>query len=412
LKLLNLNFRRFECKSYAQEFFAIIPFFIFFPIGIIHLGALILIVLIVIEGGVKEKWSIIKSDKLFIPFIVLALVVLLNFLFLSTENVLRWSSVIHYLIFIYYFAFVSVGRGDWQRKAKNVFIIGAVYGASVFYLSHLNFLPDWTIFKNYTIYRGNKSISLGIFLAIAAAWLLSDVLHSMVKRRQWIEIIGFVYISLAILFLVKTRTGMLLFFILSLLVTVRHLQFSPRGLALALSLVLIPVVAWNSSFVFRERSLVTVEAVRAFSAGEMGTGQGNRLQFVSKTGEMILEKPLLGHGIGSWLQQYPVRAQGLETAQMSTPHSDYLLYAAELGVVGLLALLAILGRLLLVAWRIRGVQGMQLLVLGSALIVGCAFNAILRDWKFGLPMMILLAVAMSDDRYSKVINPDPCESIK
>ena len=376
------------------------------------MGALILIVLIVIEGGFKEKWSIIKSDKLFIPFIVLALVLLLNFLFLSTENTLRWLSVIHYLIFIYYFAFVSVGGGDWQRKAKNVFIIGAVYGASVFYLSYFNFLPDWAIFKNYTIYRGNKSISLGIFLAIAAAWLLSDVLHSMVKRRQWIEIIGFVYISLAILFLVKTRTGMLLFFILSLLVTVRHLQFSPRGLALALSLVLIPVVAWNSSFVFRERSLVTVEAVRAFSAGEMGTGQGNRLQFVSKTGEMILEKPLLGHGIGSWLQQYPVRAQGLETAQMSTPHSDYLLYAAELGVVGLLALLAILGRLLLVAWRIGGVQGMQLLVLGSALIVGCAFNAILRDWKFGLPMMILLAVAMSDDRSSKVINPDPCESIK
>jgi hypothetical protein len=41
---------------------------------------------------------------------------------------------------------------------------------------------------------------------------------------------------------------------------------------------------------------------------------------------------------------------------------------------------------------------MQLLVIGAAFVIGCAFNAILRDWKFGLPMLILLAVALTGSR--------------
>lgn len=397
----------FKNKKVLDEFAAILPLLLFFPIGLIYTGLLIFSLIWIVDGDYKEKFLNIRHDALFYPVITLNLIALFSVFFLSSKNDLRWTSLIHYQIFLFYFLLVSIGCGDWQRKAKNIFVAGAFYGSSLFYLAHFVNLPDWVIFKNYVVYSGNKSISLGIFLAIAAAWLLNDVLDSKAKLGQWVGCIGFAYIALAVLFLATTRTGMLLFFVLSLLVVVRHLQFSLRGLALALSLVLIPVVVWQSSSVVRERSLVTVEAVRASSGGEMGTGQGNRLQFVSKTGEMILERPLLGHGVGSWLQQYPVRAQGLETAQMSTPHSDYLLYTAELGAVGLLALLAVLGRLMLVAWRTGGVRGMQLLVLGSALIVGSAFNAILRDWKFGLPMMLLLAVAMTGDRHIKFVKPVP-----
>ncbi len=111
-----------------------------------------------------------------------------------------------------------------------------------------------------------------------------------------------------------------------------------------------------------------------------------------------MEKPVLGHGVGSWLEQYPTRAKGLETAPMTTPHNDYLLYTAELGLVGLLALVGVFIRLGITAWRTKGAQGMQLLVISAALMFGSAFNAILRDWKFGLPMMILLAIAMTDSK--------------
>jgi O-antigen ligase len=118
-----------------------------------------------------------------------------------------------------------------------------------------------------------------------------------------------------------------------------------------------------------------------------------RLQFFEKTGQMILEKPLLGHGVGSWRQQYPIRAEGLLTSNMSTPHNDYLLFAAELGLCGLLILLVIFFNLARTAVSSTVGDGMPLLMMTVALAIGSMFNAILRDWRFGVPFMLLLAIA-------------------
>jgi O-antigen ligase len=390
-------------KQGPQTLMTAIPFLLFFPVGVMYAGLSLLMLSWLVGGDFRGRWKTVSKSDLFRPVLVILGVITFNILFLSQENERRWSALVHYLIFFFLLLFISLGGGKWQTRAKKVFFIGALYGASIYYLTHLGVMPEWKIFKNYAIYSGNKSIALGIFMSIAAAWILNDALAKPDFRRTWTGIAAFVYIALAVLFLATTRTGMLLFFVLSLLVAVRHITLSLRGLALALSVLLVAGLAWQFSPHLRERTLVTVQAVQAFSKGEMGTGQSNRLQFVKKTGEMILEKPWLGHGVGSWLAQYPVRAKGLETSQMSTPHNDYLLYAAELGVIGLLALLGVFGSIFWAAWNTGGVRGMQLLVIGSAFFIGCAFNAILRDWKFGLPMMILLALALTDgkrDAYS------------
>ena len=38
-------------------------------------------------------------------------------------------------------------------------------------------------------------------------------------------------------------------------------------------------------------------------------------------------------------------------------------------------------------------HGLGLFLIAVTLLVGSMFNALLRDWKFGMPMMILLAIA-------------------
>ena len=385
-------------EQWPQSVMTALPFLFFFPVGLMYVGLVLLIVAWLLSGNFLKKWQAVRTNPLFYSLLAMLAIVAFNAAFLSQENVRRWPALVHYLIFLFLLLFISLGAGEWQTRAKKVFLAGALYGTSVYYLTHLDLLPDWRIFKNYASYGGNKSIALGIFLSIAAAWMLNEAMAQVEKRLAWLGIAAYAYIALAVLFLATTRTGMLLFFVLSLMVVIRHITLNMRGLALALSVVMVAILAWQLSPQLRERTLVTIHAVQAFTKGEMGTGQGNRLQFVQKTGEMILEKPLLGHGIGSWLAQYPVRAQGLETSQMSTPHNDYLLYGAELGAVGLLALLGVLFSVLRIAWRSGGTRGMQLLVIGAAFVIGCAFNAILRDWKFGLPMVILLAVALTGSK--------------
>jgi O-antigen ligase len=389
-------------KQLPHTLMAALPLLVFFPISLMYIGLTLFLLAWLVDADFHRKWLTVRSSPLFYPIVAMLGVVTFNVLFLSQDNDRRWSALVHYLIFFFLLLFISLGNGNWQILAKKVFFAGAVYGASIYYLTHIDVMPEWRIFKNYAVYGGNKSIALGIFLSIAAAWLLNEAMAQTDRRRAWLGVAGYAYISVAVLFLATTRTGMLLFFILSLLVVARHLTLSLRGLVLAIGFLLVTGLVWQLSPHLRERTLVTVQAVHEFSKGEISTGQGNRLQFVQKTGEMILEKPWLGHGVGSWRQQYPMRAQGLETSEMSTPHNDYLLYTAELGAIGLLALLGVFGCVLLMAWRTGGVAGMQLLVIGNAFVIGCAFNAILRDWKFGLPMVILLALSMTDGKQNEI----------
>lgn len=347
------------------------------------------------SGQFASRWRTVRSSSIFVPIVLLVGMVCADTIFLSADNTHRWSGLVHYQLFIFLLVFISMGGGAWQEQAKMFFYAGALYGASVFYFAHFGIVPEWIIFKNYTNYEGNKSISLGIFLAISAACLLCEALEQSDLYKKSGLLFGYAYITIAVLFFTISRTGILLLFFLSSIVVVRQLVFKQRGQVFALVAVVLVCTAWQFSTRAHERLQATLQALSAFTHGEVGTGQGNRLQFVKFTGQMILEKPLLGHGVGSWLQQYPQRAQGLETAAMTTPHNDYLLYAAELGITGLLALLAVLTSFLLTARRIGGHRGTLVLLIASALVMGSLFNAMLRDWKFGMPMMILLAMVIA-----------------
>ncbi len=392
-----------KLESLHQILLIFLPFSLFFPIGIMYTGIILFILTSLFSGQVIAKFKVLKSSPFFIPVIGLLAWILFELLFLSNSIEGRWSALIHYLIFLFGFLFISAGDGAWKKTARDVYIAGAIYGATVYYLSHLNFLPDWIIFRNYAIYAGNKSIALGIFHAIASAWLLDTALYQVDKKVLAVRLIAYFYISSSVLLFAMTRTGILLWFLLSLIAVLRHVKFSVRGmLSLLLGLVTL-FSAWQLSPVARERAEVTIQSVRDFYNGQMGSGQGNRLQFIKITGEMILEKPVIGHGIGSWLEQYPeraLRAGADETHGMSTPHNDYLLYGAELGIIGVIGLLSIY-----LAIAIQGIRqipryGLGLFLVSVTFFVGSMFNALLRDWRFGMSMMILLAIAYrgsSDD---------------
>jgi O-antigen ligase len=87
---------------------------------------------------------------------------------------------------------------------------------------------------------------------------------------------------------------------------------------------------------------------------------------------------------------------------MTTPHNDYLLYATELGALGVAALfwiwitqLGVARQMSKSAQRGQTERAMLLAMLGVAMMVGGMFNAILRDGVFGMAFMILLAIPLA-----------------
>lgn len=388
----------FTKKSVAGLTFALLPVTLFLPVGFMYFWIFIATVAAALNGNLREAKRSILTNPILIPAALLFLIVFSQAIFLSSENDRRWSGMTHYFIFIFFFLFLLIGPDRFRLLAKQVFYCSASVAALIFYLAKIGLIPDWYIFKNFLFYAGNRSIAIGIFLAIAAGWMLNDAQNEYSPKKIAVLISGYFFIGAAVFLFATTRTGLLLLFALSAVAIVRNFSMSKKYLLLASSMIIFLVLAAGLKSVSSQRLIETISAVTSEQPQKSESGEMVRLQFFQKTGEMILEKPLLGHGIGSWRQQYPIRAEGLMTAQMSTPHNDYLLCTAELGLVGLITLLAIFFSLIRAAVKAPFKRGNLLLMISVAMAVGSMFNAILRDWRFGVPFMLLLAIAYRESQ--------------
>jgi len=118
-----------------------------------------------------------------------------------------------------------------------------------------------------------------------------------------------------------------------------------------------------------------------------------RMDLNRMAAKMFAEQPLLGVGVGNYPELVPVYARkvGIEQADLvgggyggdgQRPHSLYLERMAETGVVGMLALLAVIVAALRAAWlgrRLRGPEGLLCEGVFVALLVFLAASTFLHN---------------------------------
>jgi O-antigen ligase len=388
IQLLNKNF---SLRKLPRNILLVLPFTLFFPIGIMYGFLAIFIIASIMSGGLQEKINFIRNSPIFLPASLLLIISLLNSFFISSQANHPFQHLLHYQIYFVLLMLISVGGGEWQKKSIDIFLIGAIYGSSLFFLTRIFDFPKWIIFRDYIHYAGNKSVSLGIFLAIAAAISLLYSLHVNDIKKKILYVLIYIYSSIAVLFFAVTRSGHVALILLSVLAIAMNFKFRRTSLILPMLLSILIAFSWQSSSLFKERTTRLFNDLKIFSKGGTPSTEAVRLEFFIHTGEMIAEKPLMGHGVGAWRAQYPERAKGLITEGMSAPHNDYLLYWAELGIPGLMALGWIWFSLIRAGRNLHNLQGQILITLTVATIIGGLTNTILRDWRFGVPIMILMA---------------------
>jgi O-antigen ligase len=372
---------------------SILPFTLFFPVGIINTGVFLFLISWLLSGEYKEKWKTSRANPIFIPILILSLTSLINAVYFGKQSEEFWSSLGHYQIYLLLLIFASVNDGAWQKTAKYAFYTGALYGSTVYYLNSLELLPTTQPFLSYTYHNG-KSIMLCILMALASGWMLNDLLNESQARMRWIRWTRFIFVSIALIFITKSRTAHLLFllFVLFLLMTKRKLSMKRGAVYLAIFFLSTALIL-SFSKTIRERVLETVHDTQIHKMGNF-TSTGMRLDMYKITLEMISEKPILGHGVGTWLPMFQQRSIGLGVNQSLTPHNEYLLHTSEGGLLALGALLLVWGSQCVIAYKMGGYQAKVLGILNIAMIVGGMFNAVLRDAVYGLPFMILLAIPL------------------
>ncbi|MFZ6675558.1 O-antigen ligase family protein [Undibacterium sp. Xuan67W] len=425
-----------ERANWPQQVLAFLPLTLFFPVGVMYGGVLVFYISLLLSCVSNDAWRLkvqaIRCSPMLLPVLALSAVSIVAAVSHERPAGEFWSGFWHYQTYVFLFPFLCVGAGVWQQKALKNFFVGAVFAASLYYLNLLHVLPANTLFRSYVVYEGNKSILLGILLALASGWML----HELVLRKNHLLIRMFVlaYVVLAVLLLAKSRTASLIFILLCVLMALRNLRWSRLSALVLAGLLVAGVGTWNyvlslpapetcavnemqlagttPTQILVMRAQCTVHQVHSFNEGKNIGEDGMRLEIYKVTSQIIAEQVVLGHGIANWMPLYQQRAKGMMSGTMTTPHNDYLLYFTELGIAGLAALLWIwLSQLWLAHRMTKQVQtrerAMLLAMLGVTMMVGGMFNAILRDGVFGMALMILLAIPLAgvrtDDRQSNAV---------
>ncbi len=157
-------------------------------------------------------------------------------------------------------------------------------------------------------------------------------------HRAWLWSIMFLTL-LNILFIMTGRTGFLVILLLISMIVFWELPQRYRWGVLALPF-LLGVSLLVLSPRFQTRMMEINRDVSLYQSGNFDTSQGQRLDFWHRSLLAFVEKPVFGHGVGSWKSNY-VRLGGLQKDPPSNPHQQYLLWLVEAGAIGLAFLIGI-----------------------------------------------------------------------
>jgi hypothetical protein len=145
-----------------------------------------------------------------------------------------------------------------------------------------------------------------------------------------------------ILYISPGRSGLVVLPVLFALFGIR--TFGWKGLLAAiLAGAAIAALAWSMSPFLRARLSTSLQEVQAYRSDNAATSAGMRLEFWKKSLAFVAQAPILGNGTGSTRPLFQRAAQGESGAggvASDNPHNQYLAVAVQLGLVGLVTLLA------------------------------------------------------------------------
>ena len=292
-----------------------------------------------------------------------------------------------------------------QREAA--WVLSAFLGGQIFLLA-----SSWLLYFQVPLIWATSNMATSRY-AVFSSYLDQGIMSGTVAAIFWhlrtlapSRLLRFVAIGLSLLALGNTliifvgRTGYL---VAAAMVSLAFLWALPRRYRFA-AILMPPLVILLSVLSFEkvaQRFAFTKAEISAYSAGSgSATSTDNRLDFWRGSVEAIVQKPFTGAGVGSWTTEYN-RIEALkhpghkDLNPGGNPHQEFLLWGVQLGVGGIVLLLAFLSAVVLDFLKMdtpvaRAGQSVVLALAVSCLFNSSIFDAYIGDF-FCLSIGVLLA---------------------
>jgi O-antigen ligase len=360
----------------------------------ILLGVILLLWLV--GGNYREKFRILLRHPLAVAALLLFGLYVLG-LFYGKPSGRVVFDVSHFLVLA---VFITLFRNEGMRRfALKGFLAAAILLMALSYSAWFSLLPpvDFLHVKPGSPLVIQDRITYAFFMTMAAYFFAVDACcftHS--GRSRLIQAL-FALMAIVNVFMVNNKTAYLILLVLAGYFLIS--QWRRRGAAVfLLSLALFVAVIYHlPTSALHQRTVVAGEQFRQWQPDKADLSSvGQRIEFYRYSLHMVRDHPFLGVGVGRFAEVYAGKAKdpGMELAD--NPHNEYLLVAAQLGLVGLGALLY----LFYTQWRIAPMlptKREEIMARGVVLafVVACLFNSFLTDYDEGVFFIWISALLFS-----------------
>jgi O-antigen ligase len=247
-----------------------------------------------------------------------------------------------------------------------------------------NLIPKGTDIDSAVVFKFKVTHSI---LMAYAAFLFACLGLDAVNRQIRVRWFTLALLAAAnVLFMVQGATGYVILAALALWLAFESAQW--RGFAVAAAVTGVAFVALTAlpgSFHTRVEAAWSELQTPHAATPDHPSSVGSRLEFYSNSLGLVIDRPVLGYGTGSFPKLYAERVQGMEMTPSRNPHNEFLLLTLQLGVVGLGALAWLLCQQWRLATRLPNALDTRLARgLVITMVVGCLFNSMLLDHTEGL----------------------------
>lgn len=349
----------------------------------------ILLLLWLLSGEYKRKFASMANSPAVVAPLILFSLLAIGMFYADVSWQEKFPMFLKYHKLLYIPLVVSIVQTDQHRKyAMNAFLIGSIIVLFLSYLEFLGVIPFNDIGQGYIVTKGR--IAHNLIMAFATFVML----HRMVKSRgnyRWAWSLLILMAIANIFLMVNGRTGQLIFLLLFVLFAWQIWRFASIKYLIVAGIVFFLVPKFTHF-----ESIARLQGTYK-EASDPKDSAGIRVGFYKNTIEIIKRNPLYGVGTGAFKLAYHEQVQNKPNAfETANPHNEFLLIAAEIGLIGSGAFLFMLSSQWFISYRLPSMNdGYLLQGLLLCFATGCLMNSLLLDVGEGRFYTVLVAIFLS-----------------
>jgi len=297
------------------------------------------------SGNYKSKFNHITSSKIMLASLFFYFLHIVGMLW--TEDVEWGLHILHkmWYFLLFYPILFNIVKSENLKYCISAFLLAISITEIFSYLIWFEIIPP---FKNASVENPTpfmSHISYNPILAFAIYLVLNQIFFNKNLSNLKFNLYSFFAISMVInMFITGGRAGQVMFFAM-LAILIFQFFDGKKVKSLLVIIVILPSIFFTSyqlSDLFKNRVNNAISEVVNFSQ-QKESSVGQRISYAINSFEVIKENPIIGVGTGDFpIEYYRINLINSPLFSATTnPHNMYILILMQLGLIGLISMLAI-----------------------------------------------------------------------